>query len=61
MVKSPLRYHEGKSRAVSRIMPQISLDIEEFREPFVGDGLVFLAVRALFKRQNLIWRCVFLL
>ncbi|PJF23289.1 MAG: modification methylase [Phototrophicales bacterium] len=51
MAKSPLRYPGGKSRAISRIMPQIPLDIEEFREPFVGGGSVFLAVRALFKRQ----------
>lgn len=51
MVKSPLRYPGGKSRAVSQIMPQIPLDTLEFREPFVGGGSIFFAVRALFKRQ----------
>ncbi|PJF41808.1 MAG: modification methylase, partial [Phototrophicales bacterium] len=51
MVKSPLRYPGGKSRAISRIIPQVPLDIEEFREPFVGGGSVFLAVRTLFKQR----------
>lgn len=49
--KSPLRYPGGKSRALDLIVPQIPATITEFREPFVGGGSVFLAVRSLFKGQ----------
>ncbi|HCN36819.1 MAG TPA: modification methylase, partial [Bacteroidetes bacterium] len=41
MIKSPLRYPGGKSRAVnliSKLLPQF----DEFREPFVGGGSVFI-------------------
>lgn len=44
-VRSPLRYPGGKSRAVSRILPLLPPDIQEYREPFLGGGSVFLAVR----------------
>jgi len=47
-VKSPLRYPGGKSRAIKQILPLVPVDIEEYREPFVGGGSVFLAVRSLF-------------
>ncbi len=43
-VKSPLRYPGGKSRALRQILPLIP-DFQEFREPFVGGGSVFLAVK----------------
>jgi len=49
--KSPLRYPGGKSRAVDRILSQIPANIQEFREPFVGGGSVFLAVRKVFQRR----------
>lgn len=49
--KSPLRYPGGKSRAIKHILPQIPANIREFREPFVGGGSVFLAVKALFGAQ----------
>nr|WP_228060684.1 MULTISPECIES: DNA adenine methylase [unclassified Coleofasciculus] len=42
MNKSPLRYPGGKSKALTQILPQIPFDIQEFREPFVGGGSVFL-------------------
>ena len=45
MIKSPLRYPGGKSRAVARILERLPKTITEFREPFVGGGSVFLAVR----------------
>ncbi|MGI8500236.1 MAG: DNA adenine methylase [Hassallia sp.] len=51
LVKSPLRYPGGKSRVVNHILPYIPLDISEFREPFVGGGSVFLAVKSLFHRR----------
>ena len=47
-VKSPLRYPGGKSKALDKIIPQIPLNISEYREPFVGGGSVFLAVKQLF-------------
>lgn len=47
MVKSPLRFPGGKSRAISQILPLIP-DFEEYREPMVGGGSVFLALRQRF-------------
>jgi len=44
MIKSPLRYPGGKSRAVkfiARIIPQF----QEFREPFLGGGSVFVHLK----------------
>ena len=42
IVKSPLRYPGGKSRAIKKITPLIPKDYKEFREPFVGGVSVFL-------------------
>ncbi|MFN4032610.1 MAG: DNA adenine methylase [Fimbriimonadales bacterium] len=44
MTKSPLRFPGGKSRAIGQILPLIP-DFDEYREPMVGGGSVFLAVR----------------
>ncbi|WP_321417205.1 DNA adenine methylase [uncultured Methanomethylovorans sp.] len=44
-VKTALRYPGGKTRALKEILPLIPIDIEEFRDPFVGGGSVFLAVK----------------
>ncbi|MEI7812783.1 MAG: DNA adenine methylase [Ignavibacteria bacterium] len=44
MIKSPLRYPGGKSKAVdtiSKLIPEYS----EFREPFVGGGSVFIHLK----------------
>ncbi|MEN0047550.1 MAG: DNA adenine methylase [Bacteroidota bacterium] len=41
MVKSPLRYPGGKSKALKQIVPLIP-NYLEYREPFVGGGSVFL-------------------
>jgi DNA adenine methylase len=44
MVKSPLRYPGGKSKAIkqiSKLIPQF----DEFREPFVGGGSVFIYLK----------------
>ena len=51
LAKSPLRYPGGKSRALKQILPLISTNISEFREPFVGGGSVFFAVRSLFQNR----------
>jgi DNA adenine methylase len=54
--KSPLRYPGGKSRALKQILPHVPLNISEFREPFVGGGSVFFAIRSLFQsRINSYW------
>lgn len=41
MIKSPLRYPGGKSRAVKKIAPLVP-EFDEFREPFLGGGSVFV-------------------
>ncbi len=45
MIKSPLRYPGGKSRALGQIEAQVIDDFSEFREPFVGGGSVFIYFR----------------
>lgn len=50
-VKSPLRYPGGKSRAIKQILRHVPARIDEYREPFVGGGSVFLAVKCLFGRR----------
>lgn len=44
MIKSPLRYPGGKSRAVKHIVPLIP-DFESYREPFIGGGSVFFHIK----------------
>jgi len=44
MLKTPLRYPGGKSKALWSIIPQIP-DFSEYREPFLGGGSVFLALK----------------
>jgi DNA adenine methylase len=43
-IKSPLRYPGGKSKALDQIFPFIPA-FNEFREPFVGGGSVFIALK----------------
>jgi len=47
MIRSPLRYPGGKSRAVERIATLIP-SFEEYREPFVGGGSVFIRLKQKF-------------
>ena len=44
IIKSPLRYPGGKSKALKRILPLIP-QYDEFREPMVGGGSVFFALK----------------
>jgi len=44
MIRSPLRYPGGKSRAVERIANLVPA-FDEFREPFVGGGSVFINLK----------------
>lgn len=51
MIKSPLRYPGGKSRAVdliSTIVPKF----EEYREPFLGGGSIFIFLKQKFPNKN---------
>lgn len=50
-VKSPLRYPGGKSKALKQILPIIP-DFNEFREPFVGGGSVFFALKQLYPNKK---------
>lgn len=51
MIRSPLRYPGGKSRAVERIASLVP-PFKEFREPFVGGGSVFIYLRQKFPDKN---------
>ncbi|MEA5553358.1 DNA adenine methylase [Anabaena cylindrica UHCC 0172] len=45
MIKSPLRYPGGKSRAIKQISEYLPESFSEFREPFVGGGSVFIYLK----------------
>ena len=51
MIKSPLRYPGGKSRAVETIAKLLP-DFDEFREPFLGGGSVFVYVKQRFPNKK---------
>lgn len=45
MLKSPLRYPGGKSRAINQIKLFIPDKFEEYREPFIGGGSFFVYMK----------------
>lgn len=45
MIKSPLRYPGGKSRAIHLIKDLVPANFDEYREPFLGGGSVFVFMR----------------
>ncbi|MBD2300502.1 DNA adenine methylase [Nostoc sp. FACHB-190] len=45
MLKSPLRYPGGKSKAIKQIIEYLPDNFSEFREPFVGGGSVFIYLK----------------
>lgn len=51
MIKSPLRYPGGKSRAVKLISTLIP-EFDEFREPFLGGGSVFVCAKQRFPNKR---------
>lgn len=51
MIKSPLRYPGGKTRAIKTIAPIIP-PYREYREPFVGGGSVFAYVKQVFFEES---------
>src|SRR3989304_5423957 len=44
---SPLRYPGGKYRALKKILPFVPIDFSEYREPFLGGGSMFIALKQL--------------
>ncbi|MCP5495115.1 MAG: DNA adenine methylase [Leptospiraceae bacterium] len=51
MIKSPLRYPGGKSRAIDLISSLIP-EFQEFREPFVGGGSVFIYLKQKYPNRK---------
>lgn len=51
MIKSPLRYPGGKSRAVELIHSLVP-SFQEFREPFVGGGSVFVNLKQRYPNKH---------
>jgi len=45
ILKSPLRYPGGKSRAIQRMKFLLPEEVNEYREPFVGGGSFFIYLR----------------
>lgn len=56
MIKSPLRYPGGKSRAIKQIAQQLpkKFSFTEYREPFVGGGSVFIYLKQIYPNLQ-IW------
>ncbi|NMD00525.1 MAG: DNA adenine methylase [Bacteroidales bacterium] len=51
MIKSPLRYPGGKSRAVE-LISNLLPEFDEFREPFLGGGSIFLYAKQRFPNKK---------
>lgn len=51
MIKSPLRYPGGKSRAVE-LISQLIPEFDEFREPFLGGGSIFIYAKQRFPNRK---------
>ncbi len=47
MIKSPLRYPGGKSRAI-KLFSTLIPEFDEFREPFLGGGSIFIYAKQRF-------------
>jgi DNA adenine methylase len=52
MLKSPLRYPGGKSKALNTIVKYLPDNFSEFREPFVGGGSVFIYLKQKFPNRK---------
>jgi len=48
MIKSPLRYPGGKTRAIERMKQLIPAEFAEYREPFLGGGSFFIHLKQKF-------------
>jgi DNA adenine methylase len=53
MIKSPLRYPGGKSRALQLLLTLVPEMFDEYREPFVGGGSFFVCLRQKYPRVRM--------
>lgn len=51
MIKSPLRYPGGKSRAV-KLISTLLPEFDEYREPFLGGGSIFIYAKQRFPNKK---------
>lgn len=51
MAKTPLRYPGGKSRSVDLLLQYVP-NFTEYREPFIGGGSLFLALKDLYPKKK---------
>jgi DNA adenine methylase len=54
IIKSPLRYPGGKSRAIERMKHLLPQEFDEYREPFVGGGSFFIYLKQKYPQLK-IW------
>jgi DNA adenine methylase len=54
MIRTPLRYPGGKSRAVQEIIKYLPPSFSEYREPFVGGGSLFIYLKQKYSHLK-IW------
>jgi DNA adenine methylase len=54
VIKSPLRYPGGKSKAIDKIIKYLPDSFSEYREPFVGGGSLFIYLKQKYPHLN-IW------
>lgn len=48
IIKSPLRYPGGKSKALDQIVPFLPESFSSYREPFVGGGSLFIYLKQFY-------------
>ena len=51
MIKTPLRYPGGKSRSVDLLLQYVP-KFSEYREPFIGGGSLFIALKGLYPKKK---------
>lgn len=51
MIKSPLRYPGGKSRAV-KLISSLLPNFDEYREPFLGGGSIFIYLKQMYPEKK---------
>lgn len=54
-VKGVLRYPGGKTKLLKKILPLIPKNFDEYREPFVGGGSVFIASKQQINSHAFYW------
>lgn len=54
LLKSPLRYPGGKSKAINTIIKYLPSNFSEYREPFVGGGSIFIYLKQYYPNLD-IW------